>query len=131
MADIYTIGEALQRSKLLSDEDGYRTYCDGVNHYIATPSNVAPSCGCNCGDANAEKPLQDPIARPRFEIYNKDADFFWDHKTGGLFWLQLSSGDKPNYSLHRPDCLVEKIVTLLNRDDNATILLQTPPESTC
>lgn len=75
MADIYTIGEALQKSKLLSEEDGYRTYCNGTNHYVVTPSTVTPSCGCNCDDANAERPLQDPVARPRYEIYNKDADF--------------------------------------------------------
>jgi hypothetical protein len=122
LAPVYTIREALKKSRLVSSFDGYEEYCDGINHYVADPSGIAVSHGCNCPDGQLHRQIQMPVARPRYEVYNKDPDFFWDHDKGVMFELSLAGGSKQNWSLASPDWMIWKIVELMNREDCAEAL---------
>lgn len=59
--------------------------------------------------------MPDDFTRPRFEIYNKDADYFWDNETGILYQLEAaSSSRKLPPHVGDPDGLVARCVELLN-----------------
>ena len=129
MADSYLYNDVLRTGKVVYREPGCRIVCDGHNHYGVTDLDMRPIHSCICS-GKPETPPTQPVARPRFEIYNKDADFFWDHKYGVMFWLRLSGGIRDNYSLVQPDTYVADIVALLNRQDHADILLQSEQGTT-
>ncbi len=124
---MYLYREVLKDCKIVSSEDSHHIYCDGHNHYHLFPNmDVEPKEGCWCKAVAsvARGPLtlnHQKLARPRYEVYNKDPDFFHDHINGGMIWLKQSN---------RPDTgetywieqLVEQILNLLNREEHATIL---------
>jgi hypothetical protein len=124
MAKTYTYDDVLKNGRLLGHEDGYRLICDRRYHYRFGPANVLCMGTCMCWDA---KEWHSIPAKPRFEVYNKDADFFWDHQKGAMFWLKISSGVEDEYSTADPSYLVEKIVDLLNRSNLAECLMSFTP----
>jgi hypothetical protein len=124
MGDVYT-HSVLERGRVLAREDGHCLVCDRMRHYRFSPDGVQDLGICTC-DYHC---VTGQPARPRYEIYNRDADFFWDHKKGALFWLKLSSGVKDDYSLADTAYLVEKIVDLLNRDELREALYATDRET--
>ncbi len=126
----YLHSDVIKNGKCLKMECDHYLLCDGTNHYHATPlCDIKPVESCWCAFAkNGSRPTKtsfplnrEKLARPRYEVYNKDPDFFHDHETGALIWLQLSSSPK------RRDCYIEvlltQIIELLNRKENESLLL--------
>lgn len=53
----------------------------------------------------------------RYEVYDKDADFFRDTQTGAMYLLKCTTYKK---GAPDPDILVEHLVQALNDKDNTT-----------
>lgn len=132
MSRPYLFRDVLEKGKRISSEDGHHIYCDGNNHYHLYPNldmKVKEGCPCQTLRDHPLDSFHRPLrvdykteARPRYEVYNKDADFFHDHLTGGMIWLKESSrGDGGVTWIEQ---LVEQILTLLNREEHGTVLLQ-------
>lgn len=119
MSKVYTIRQALLHADLIDSVDGYEVYCDGYAHYLVTPLGVDIDVSCCCREPKARRVALTTVARHRYEVYNKDPDFFWDHESGTLFWLQISSGRERDWSLSQTDILVRQIIDALNREDIA------------
>lgn len=133
MSRPYLFRDVLQKGKIISSEDGHHIFCDRHNHYHLFPNHdMKPKEGCGC-KVHEEHPLDSfhtplrldyqNLARPRYEVYNKDADFFHDNLNGGMIWLKQSS--RPDTGeMYWIEQLVTQILTLLNREEHGTILLQ-------
>ena len=91
-------------------------FCDTYNHYVLTPDAFTLQAGCSCKLATTSI-VRVMMARPRFEVYNKDPDFLWDHECDTLFQVKKSGSGKAD-----PADFVEYILVLLNRMENQKLL---------
>lgn len=124
--------DVLLKGKILGIIDGHRLYCDGYNHYHLTPKmDMHLKEGCRCQETTDPLPNQRRKtkidyrnrARPRYEVYNKDSDFFHDNLTGGMIWMKESSAPDQGGILWI-EALLREILVLLNRNEHEAILLQ-------
>ncbi len=121
MVKPYLFNEMLIASTIIKRERDYYICCDTHNHYVVSHGTIQVLCGCYCQSLSFKEqgytpallytPSRAPIARARFEVYNKDEEFFHDHQTEAMYWLKNNSGCGDPY------LIVDRIIKLLNSDD--------------
>ncbi len=126
MSSPYLYSDVIKDGKCLKSSDGHYLFCDSKNHYhVNLTHDIRPATCCTCKatkkDWFSTRVDRSSLARPRYEVYNKDNDFFHDHKIGTLVWLKLvHSPDNNDYYI---EAMVNQILVLLNRKEHESVLL--------
>ncbi len=113
--------EILKTGEVIVAEDGCFLVCDKAHHYAFSPAffGATETCDCN-GIPCLWGGLPSP-ARPRYEVYDKDPEFFWDHKHDILVWIKITS-ELPGMSTPDASEYAKTFVRLMNMNEYAKLL---------
>lgn len=119
MSEPYLYRDVVMKGKILKATVTDYLFCDDHNHYILSPERFALYTGCFCGANAGLATTRDyaKAARPRFEVYNKDPEFMWDHESDTMFWVKKSGGGKAD-----PGDFVGYMLKLLNQVETQKLL---------